>query len=201
MGYSFDGATRRISLTSGTTTLDVRDCYSRWKDWVQTADNARFLAAFAVVGGEPIDAGAGVYITSYFFLSNDWRVKPQEASHTLTVENGVLLTDDGDDPIVPTTGTYQVLARFSQPIKSETIATGGAASPDWDELLDLADAVETGLTLRQALRLVAAVLGGTLSGAEDLAPVFRAALTNHKPRVTSDGDAHGNRVAVTLDLD
>lgn len=200
MAITFDGPTKRIVLSS-VTTLDVRDCYSRWKDWVQLAENSRWPPAFAPVGGEPIDAGAGVYITSYFFLSNGWRVRPQESAHTLKVENGVLLTDDGEDPVVPTLGTYQVLVQYSQPIKSETIATGAAASPDWDELLDLADAVESGLTPRQALRLITAVLGGTLSGAEDFAPVFRAALTDHKPRVTSDSDAHGNRTAVTLDLD
>jgi len=49
----------------------------------------------------------------------------------------------------------------------------GRAAPS---LLDLADAVETGLTVRQALRLMGAVLGGKCSGAASNAPVYRNAV-------------------------
>lgn len=122
MGYTFDGPTRVISLTSGTVAADVRDLYSRWKDWVGSGA-AQWLPAFATVGGEPV--GTGVFITTYLFLTNGWRVRPQEAEHRLEVTGGVLLTDDGDDPILPTLGTYNVLVQYAQPIKTETVATGG----------------------------------------------------------------------------
>ncbi len=123
MAYTFDGPNKVIVL-DGSASLDVRDLYSRWKDWFSTG-NAQYLPAFAVVGGEPIDAGAGIYVTGYFFLLNGWRIRPSEAHQSIVVENGVLLVDGGGDPFIATIGAYRVLVRYSQPIKSETIATGG----------------------------------------------------------------------------
>jgi hypothetical protein len=63
-------------------------------------------------------------------------------------------------------------------------------------LLDLANGVETGYTLRQALRVMAAVLCGKVSGGPG-APVFRD-MTDAANRVASTSDANGNRTAVTL---
>lgn len=124
MGYSFNGTTKIITLTAGTTTLPVKDMYSRWKDWIQTTGSG-YLQALSIVGGEPIDAGAGIYVTSYYFLENGWKIKPQEASHKLKVTEGVLVTSDGSDPFIQTTGSFNVMVQYSQPIKSETISTTG----------------------------------------------------------------------------
>lgn len=67
-------------------------------------------------------------------------------------------------------------------------------------LLDLAAGIETGLTLRQALRLVCATGGGKLSGAGTATEVFRNAVADSKARVTATVDASGNRSAITYDL-
>lgn len=120
MGYIFDGVNKVISLTSGTTELDVMDLYSRWKDWVNSGEGAKYLPAFYVVGGEPIDEARGIYITVYYFLINGWRIKPQEANHRLKVVNGIILTDTGDSPFISTVGNYNILVEYSQPIKTET---------------------------------------------------------------------------------
>ncbi len=93
MAISFDGPTKVITLSSGTTTLDVADLYSRWKDWVAT--NAQYQPAFSVVGGETINASEGTKVPLYAFLINGWKVKPQEANHTLNVTNGILLVEGG----------------------------------------------------------------------------------------------------------
>jgi hypothetical protein len=66
------------------------------------------------------------------------------------------------------------------------------------ELLDQAAGVEAGLTVRQALRLVAAVLFGRASGMATTTAVFRDT-PNTKARVTATVDTDGNRSAVTLD--
>lgn len=124
MGYVFDGISKIATLTAGTTILDVRDIYSRWKDWV-ISDGSIYEQMFAVVGGDPVDVAAGIYITSYFFLENGWKIRPQEANHKLKVTNGILVVADGSDPFLSTIGSYNVLIQYSQPIKSETIATGG----------------------------------------------------------------------------
>ena len=197
MGYVFDGASRGIYLTSGTTAVDVRDLYSRWKDWVR-ASGSQYQPAFETVGGDEISPG--VYITTYAFLANKWHVHPQEADHKLVVSGGVLLALDGSDPFKPTAGAYNVMVQYSQPIKTETVATAGAAI-DFNELLDLVDAVETGLTPRQALRLIAAATSGLLSGADVNLLEFKAAVSGAKVRMTAETDADGNRLAITTDLD
>jgi hypothetical protein len=65
-----------------------------------------------------------------------------------------------------------------------------------NDIFDKADGVETGFTLRQALRLMAAVLCGKVSGGPDH-PVFTN-LQQTTPRVDSVADANGNRTTVTL---
>lgn len=66
-------------------------------------------------------------------------------------------------------------------------------------VLDETDGVETGLTLRGAIRLALAVLAGRVTGAGTPTNVFRAAVSNSKTRVTSTVDASGNRSEVTTD--
>lgn len=126
MAITFDGPNKRAILSSGTTTLDVADLFSRWKDWV-LAGNAQYLPAFESVGGNPIDQTAGTYIPAYLFLLNGWKVKPQEANHTLNVTNGILLVDGGGDPFVDTTGSYIVRINYQQPVQAITVATGGGS--------------------------------------------------------------------------
>jgi hypothetical protein len=63
-------------------------------------------------------------------------------------------------------------------------------------LLDLTNGIETGYTLRQAMRIAAAVLGGKVSGGPDT-PIFRN-LGDTQNRVAAVADKDGNRTAVTL---
>jgi len=65
-------------------------------------------------------------------------------------------------------------------------------------LLDLADGVESGVTLRQALRAIAAVLVGKASGGPG-SSVFKGVSTS-TTRVTSVSDTNGDRSSVTLNL-
>lgn len=123
MPVTFNGPAKLIVCDPGTTSLDVRDTYSRWKDWALT--NSQFEPAFGVVGGEPTTPGNSV--APYFFLLNGWRVRPQEADHTLNV-TGSLLVEGGGDPIIPTVGTYRVLVVSAVPVRAEAVATGGAGA-------------------------------------------------------------------------
>ena len=125
MAYTFDGATRKITLTTGTTTLPLRDMYSRWKDWVQTGDNSKWPPAFAeVVGGNPIDLAAGTYIPGYFYLINNWAIQPQMADHTLTVTGAIILRQGGGDPFADTPG-YTVRVLYQQPVQAIAVGGGG----------------------------------------------------------------------------
>jgi len=64
----------------------------------------------------------------------------------------------------------------------------------------MASAVESGLTLTNALRLIAAATAGKLSGAATTTVVIRNAVADSKDRITATVDANGNRSAITVDL-
>jgi hypothetical protein len=65
-------------------------------------------------------------------------------------------------------------------------------------LLDLVDAIESGITPRKALRIALAALAGKASGLAGVTAVYRAA-DDSKDRITATVDANGNRTAVTID--
>lgn len=67
-------------------------------------------------------------------------------------------------------------------------------------ILDLSAGVETGLTPRQALRLISAALAGKISGAGTTTVVIRNAVADSKPRITATVDSSGNRSALTIDV-
>lgn len=72
------------------------------------------------------------------------------------------------------------------------------ANGNADALLDRADAIETGWTLRKVLRIMSAAINGKVSGGGTATNTFRN-ITDSKDRVTSTVDANGNRTAVTND--
>lgn len=137
MAFTFDGPTKRINI-SAATTISLRDLWSRWVDWVLASDNSKYLQAFTQVGGNDIDLSAGTYIPIYLFLSNGWRIKPQESNHTLNVQDGVLVVDGGGDPFVNTTGSYVVRINYQQPVQAISFSTaggGGGLTIDQDSRL------------------------------------------------------------------
>jgi hypothetical protein len=75
-----------------------------------------------------------------------------------------------------------------------------AANEIADALLDRADAVETGLTLRGVLRLMGAACAGLASGLATATAVYRNAVQDSKARITATVDANGNRTAITWDV-
>lgn len=75
--------------------------------------------------------------------------------------------------------------------------TAGERSSVADALLDRADAIETGWTLRKILRIISAAVCGKVSGSPT-APVFRD-VTDAKNRITGVADSSGNRTTSTLD--
>ena len=134
MAITFDGAERLITLTAGTVTLDVKDLYSRWKDWVKATDDAKNAIAFLSVGGDDVDVSAGTSIPAYIYITNGWTIRPQEADHTLTVTSGILLRDGGGDPFEDTLGAYTVRINYQQPVQAITVETGGATTDGGDGL-------------------------------------------------------------------
>ena len=122
MSVSFLPEERRIVLNPGVTQIDARFIYSRWKEW--TISNPQYLPAFRVLGGDPI--GSGLSVASYFFLVNDWRIRPFEGNHSLTIE-GNLIVEGGGIPVVNTLGNFNVSVQYTVPVQAQGIETGSAA--------------------------------------------------------------------------
>ena len=81
---------------------------------------------------------------------------------------------------------------------AEITAAVPTAAQNATELLDQAAGVETGLTVRQALRLSASALFGKASGLATTTAIYRD-FGDTKARLTATVDADGNRTAITRD--
>jgi hypothetical protein len=119
VAITFDPTNQRIVLDS--TYVDVKDIYSRWKEWVKDGDNSKYLPAFRAIGGDSL--GGGLYISLYTFLINGWRIRPMESNHTLNI-HGNITVDGGGDPVVPTLGTYKVLVQYTVPERAQAYDAG-----------------------------------------------------------------------------
>jgi hypothetical protein len=62
------------------------------------------------------------------------------------------------------------------------------------------DAIEAGMTPREALRLITAAEGGKVAGAGTANVAIRNAVADDKVRIAAVTDASGNRLSVTTDL-
>jgi len=69
-----------------------------------------------------------------------------------------------------------------------------------DALLDRADAIEVGLTLRNAQRLAAAANAGKVSGMATTTVTLRNAVADSKDRVVATVDTDSNRTGIVYDL-
>jgi hypothetical protein len=127
VAITFDGATRRIILDSASVT--AAEIWSRWADW--HAANSQWPLAFRQVGGDAL--GGGLFIPPYYFLLNDWRARPMESSHNLTI-TGNLFVDGGGVPVVSTLGTYQVNVNYTVPVQAQGISTSGSTGPTAAEI-------------------------------------------------------------------
>ena len=128
MAFTFDGPNKLIILSAGTVSLSVKDLWSRWVDWYLTSDNGKYLYAMTLTGGEVISSTTNSSIPSYVFLSNGWKIRPQEADHSLVVVEGILLTEDSSDPFVDTLGPYTVRVNYQQPMQAIAMQNGGTAA-------------------------------------------------------------------------
>lgn len=121
MAITFDPINQRVILD--TNEIAATEIYSRWVDWSANSDNLKYGMLIRQVGGD--DLGAGLSIPPYFFLQADWRIRPMEADHDLTV-SGNLFVEGGGVPVVRTLGSYQVNVKYVVPVQAQGIVTSGA---------------------------------------------------------------------------
>ena len=157
MPITFDPAAKRIILDSASVT--ATEIFSRWEDWAVASDNLKYGMVIRQVGSD--DLGGGLSIPPYFFLQGDWRVRPMEASHNLTI-TGNLFVEGGGVPVVPTLGTYQVNVNYTVPVQAQGISTSGSTGPTAGEI---ASAVLAQLQATAIPVNMVQVKGQALSGA------------------------------------
>lgn len=120
---TFDGSTHTIQMDAGSTELNVVGMYAEYIDWAMLSNNLRFDFAFTGAGGNDIDPIAGTSIPKYAFLTNGWRISPDEANHQLDVTTGILVVDGGGNPFNNTVGGYNVQINYQQPVQAITVNT------------------------------------------------------------------------------
>lgn len=123
MTITFEAVNKRIVL--GSALADTKDVYSEWKQWWMTDDNAKYLPAFRVVGGDPLSSDRSV--PTYLFLENGWRIRPMESNHTLHITGGQISVDGGGDPVVSTIGNYNVLVDREVPVAAIGVNTSSGS--------------------------------------------------------------------------
>lgn len=116
----FDEINKIINVTlapdgNGDIFIDVKtDLYSAGKkDWVENENLRKFYFPITAVGGNPLPGSKA--LGSTFFLSSEWKIKPYNKNHRLTV-NGNLYSDDGSDPFLNPDGKFTV--RIMQQVSS-----------------------------------------------------------------------------------
>ncbi len=195
--YTFDGDNLTIIMAFGTTEVDMQQLYSDWKEWKTLDDNSKYYPAFDLsVGGNPLTPE--IDLGDYYFLRTDlgWRIRPYEGDHELTV-NGNLYASDVNFPIFsPTLGSFQVLVKQQLSSLTQTVTDSGIA----EAILDEPDSIETGVTVREALRLILAATAGKVSGGGTNTITFRNASADTKNRIVATVDDQGNRSAIVYDV-
>jgi len=80
------------SATVSTQTPPPDDGHIQWNNTTQQLATILYVSHLTR-GGNDIDVSAGTSIPIYAFLMNGWKLKPQEANHTLSVTDGILLVN------------------------------------------------------------------------------------------------------------
>ena len=136
MKVEFRGTNKLIVVNTGITELDVQvDLYSDFKEWLKTDDNAKYKPAIRTVGGDPTTGIKSV--APYFFLTNGWKIRPQEGDHTLTISGNLFVDEPGTygyNLTIPTIGDYTVTVVLSTTSDAIVISAGGAGG--WDTMVN-----------------------------------------------------------------
>jgi hypothetical protein len=163
MSFTFDGANKLIICDPGVTAFTAADVYSRWKDWVRDGTNSKWDRAFEnSLGGDPL--GGGTNLGSYFFLTNGWVIRPQEANHQLIVTGNLFPVPDTAPVFTGTVGNFNVLITSQVSSLTQQVVTGGGGATD-------PNAIATAVWNKNLSGLAADTAGDTLTKTKQAADV------------------------------
>ena len=120
--YTFDGINKLVHMNVTASSdlngpVQMKDIYSRWKQWATSGSNSGFFQAIRTVGGDPISEVQSLGIT--YFMINGWKLQPTSSNHTLEVDGNVYGEEISGsstivvDPIEPASGSFNVLTRIN----------------------------------------------------------------------------------------
>lgn len=208
----------------GVTSLTVPRIYSEWKNWLLLTNNAQYDFAYTIVGGNTISGPKS--IPKYVFQANGWKFRPQEASHELSITEGVLVGQGGSNPFVPTVGAYNVQILFEQPVQAITVSTSGSVAPTQQQIRDAMTLAPTAIPVSGSIdvkiedvpaELAARIVEGTVTWEQVMRAVLAPSAAkasvpagagsfafrdqaDTKDRIAGTIDGSGNRTITTLDL-
>jgi hypothetical protein len=190
-----------LSVGAGGLVVDLNSVTGLNSVAVNTAADGTFYATghdFSVVITTGTVGGVSAigYKVASFSINNRTPLRPTTAGRTADIAATGEVGLDFDN-VHDATGAH-TLTNITVPVT--TGVTGLTTATIAAALMDLADGVETGLTPRNALRLIAAALAGKLSGATTASVKIKNAIADDKTRITATVDADGNRTAITTDL-
>lgn len=192
-----------------TVALNSTDTNTRGTLRVTAADHTIHLAVWAdyeVVSAEYYDEkyAGPVFLQSSVSLTS---VLDTGASGTDDYYNGsILVIVEGPGAgqsrrIIDYVGASKTVTLDEQWITLPTSASKYRIFSNGSPNLDVLNGVESGLTVKGALRLIAAAAAGKISGASAGAGTVnvRNAVADSKTRITCTNDAYGNRTTVSVD--
>lgn len=162
-----------------------------------TIDGINKVPALKNVGGDDISITDGTSIPIYAFLINGWRIRPQEANHTLNITDGILVVDGGGDPFLDTLGDYTVRINYQQPVQAIVTSTGGGGS-DATEIWN--HSIEGTFSAKEVMRLLVAVAAGKteIETTNNGAVVTFRDINDTKDRIIAEME-NSKRINITLD--
>lgn len=207
-----DFANQLIIMDTGAVEYSVPEVYSYWKDELRLTNNAQYGFAYSIVGGDTISGPNS--IPKYTFQANGWKVRPDEANHTLEVTDGVLVGESGADPFVDTLGAYTVRINYQQPVQAIAVSTGGGGGATAADVWAYATrtlstggvtAVQSGLATEANATTNTGSIVTILNALNDIAPSevltqVTNALNSYDPPTKAEMDAEFATVAQATDL-
>jgi hypothetical protein len=187
MGIALDGETKRITLTGDVFFID-KDIYDAAIDWSVLEANMQYLL--------PMD-----YVSPDFRLLSGWKIAASGYdSGTLVTISGSIVAVSGDR-----VATGQIVEwDIGTTIHTIFVPTGsGLSKEEHDQLMGtLTDEteIELDINMKEAMRVMLAVLAGKSSGGGTSTVKFRDT-EDSKDRISATVDALGNRTEITLDVD
>jgi len=191
-------AARRTILAEGDLTAAIAGGKNAEATLAGTGDlagtGALIISLQAAIGGSGTISGADLlaFLQLAAALSGSGGVTAQ-----LTAIGHLAAAVEGEGTVAGTT-VLTALGTLAAAINvtGDVLTTGNVANA----ILDAVSGVEEGLTVRHALRLIAAATAGKISGAATTTITIRNAIVDDKQRIIATVDGDGNRSAITYDL-